>query len=700
MSVVDLNKQLNTLNEKQLKAVKHTGSPLFVVAGAGTGKTNTLTTKIAYLIEKLEVNPENILAVTFTNKAAREIRDRVNSLIFPKQIGSWLYTFHAFALRILRTHASDLEIGYSNDFKIIDEDDATKIVKEAIDKLELDTSKYKPRAIRSLISKHKTKIDYLIETEEIDIYEIYQKELIRNGLMDFDDLLVYTERIFRTKPEILKIYQNNFKYILVDEFQDTDKIQYSIIRLLNSKNTFVVGDPDQSIYAFRGARYENNENFIKDFDADVVVLDLNYRSTTKILDFANKVISNNFNRTTSKDLVSELGEGFDVNVREFYSNLDEVNFVTNELIRLVDRGIKPDEIAILYRNNALSRSFEHSLNTYGIPYVIYGGISFYERKEVKDILAYINVLVSGFSDFYLKRIINVPARKLGKITVEKLEAYARNNHMSMLDAIPYLDNVNAPTKKRLLEFREMIINLREEILEVSNLVEIVDLVVKKTNYNDVLANEAEEIAKERRDNIYELKNVFYEANDNSGNNLEKIKLTLDNIALMTSVDNKDSENTVKLATIHQVKGLEFKVVFVVSLENDIFPNFRSTIEERKMEEERRLFYVAITRAKERLYLTHAKERFLFGQVSYQTRSIFLDEVLKDLNKETEIKKVPTTKDNNSLYKAGDVIIHNTFGKGVVINVKDKAVLIAFSHEHGIKTISETFKGMRKEKEDD
>ena len=380
MNLSNLEKQLNTLNDKQKKAVVHNGSPLFVVAGAGTGKTNTLTTKIAYLIHKENVNPENILAVTFTNKAAREIRERVNGLISPMETGSWLYTFHAFALRILREHAVDLNIGYDNKFTIIDDDDANKIIKEAIDFFKLDTNRFKPRALKSLISKHKTKMDFLIESEEIDVYERYQSELIRNGLMDFDDLIVYTERLFRTNEKVLKHYQDMFEHVLIDEFQDTDRMQYSIIKLLNKNNTFVVGDPDQSIYGFRGARYENNEKFVKEFNAEVIVLDLNYRSTNKILNFANKSISNNLNRPTTKDLVSELGEGFDVEVREFSTNQEEVTFVTNQLIRLADRGIKLDDIAILYRNNALSRSFEHSLNQYGIPYVIYGGISFYERK--------------------------------------------------------------------------------------------------------------------------------------------------------------------------------------------------------------------------------------------------------------------------------------------------------------------------------
>lgn len=685
-----LKLKLNTLNENQLKAVVHLDKPLFVVAGAGTGKTNTLTSKIAYLIEEINVNPEHILALTFTNKAAREIRNRVNEIINPKQTGSWLYTFHAFALRVLRSHAIDLKLGYSNDFTVIDEEDARKVIKEILDKYANTLEEnYTTRQMKNIISNHKSKILKIDNSEEMMIYREYQNNLIKDNLMDFDDLIVNLHRLLTTNQEILLKYQMLFKYILVDEFQDTDILQYQIIKALNVLNTFVVGDPDQSIYGFRGARYENNENFIKDFNAEVIVLDINYRSTNNILKVANKVIKNNDDRTTEKDLRSDLGNGSEVIVKELYNDHQEVEFVVSEIMRLMQLGYEWRDFAILYRNNSLSRLFEHSFTKFNMPYVVYGGLSFYERKEVKDILAYLHVILNDQSDFYLKRIVNVPSRKLGKVTINKLEEYALLNNLSMFEAIDDINTLNGPTKERLLQFKTLILTLREEVKELTNLIEVVDVIYYGVEYNEVLKSESKEDATERRANIFELKNVFYESNYvDEDNNLSKVKKVLDDLALMTSLDLKPKEEAIKISTIHQVKGLEFKVVFMVSLEEEIFPNFRTTFDKDKLNEERRLFYVGITRAKEYLYLSYATQRFVFGQLKMQLPSVFI----------IEVQKGPKTSDDNKQlgnYKTGDLVEHQVFGRGIIITTLGDILQIAFNHEHGIKKISTSFKGMKK-----
>lgn len=688
---INLQQQLKSLNENQKRAVLHLDKPLFVVAGAGTGKTNTLTTKIAYLIESVNVNPENILALTFTNKAAKEIRERVNNLIFPKQTGSWLYTFHAFALRILRSHAESLNIGYSNDFTIIDEDDAAKILKEIIDSLQdILVENYKPRMMKNLISNHKTNIEKLVEEDHFLIYEKYRDELIRNNLMDFDDLIVYVHKLITKDTKILNQYQNQFKYILVDEFQDTDILQYQIIKALNSPNTFVVGDPDQSIYAFRGARYENNENFVKDFEAEVIVLDLNYRSTNNILNKANQLIKYNSDRTTEKDLRSDLGLGNEVVISNFNNGNEEVEAVVREINKLKYSGnYNYSDFAILYRNNALSRLFEHELTRHQIPYMVYGGLSFYERKEVKDFLAYLQVIVSEKSDFFFKRIVNVPSRKIGKVTINKLEQFALKSNMTMFNAIDYVTTLNDATVKRLKEFKELILKMRQEIKTLDNLAKVVDIIYYETNYNDLLKSEASEVADDRRANIFELKNVFYEANHAlEHDNLSKIKSVLDDLALMTSLDNSDSIDTVKISTVHQVKGLEFDVVFIVALEEETFPNFRVFGDPTKLNEERRLLYVGMTRARKRLYLSFADTRYVFGQLKYNLPSIFINEIKRA---ETKLE----SQNNNALYKTGDVVEHQAFGKGIVITTIGDVIQIAFNHEYGIKKINASFKGMKK-----
>jgi len=692
-----LDKKLNELNENQLKAVKHINEPLFVVAGAGTGKTNTLTTKIAYLINYENVSPENILALTFTNKAAREIRDRVNQLIYPYQMGSWLYTFHAFSLKILRKHASDLNLNYNNNFNIIDEDESKDIIRDVIKTLNIESKKISLGEAKSAISNHKMLIEPILDHDLLDIYSEYENELIRNNLMDFDDLVKYTYILFDNNEDILNKYKEVFKYVLVDEFQDTDKIQYEIIKLINSKNTFVVGDPDQSIYHFRGARYENNELFLKDFNAKEIILYENYRSTNNILNVANKVIKQNDDRTTKKDLKSNLGDGKEVVIERLNNDFQEVDYVIENIYRLKRLGVKNSDIAILYRNNAISRVFEHKLMKENIPYIIYGGISFYERKEVKDLLAYLKLVFNKNNDFYFKRVVNRPRRGIGIKTIESLEYFAMTNNLSLFEAV---DKVKLPNRalNSLKEFKEIINNIDKNINELDNIKEVIDLVFNLSNYEMELEKDNPETKSNRLDNINELKTVFSLANSNyKGNNYEKIKQTLDELALFTDHEiSYDYNDAIRLSTIHQVKGLEFDAVFVVALEENIFPNHRSTYETSKLNEERRLFYVSITRAKKHLYLTSAYQRRLYGQFNITTESRFIKEIIKNKINTKKIEEPKTGFTNKTSFNVGDKLNHISFGKGIVVNINDDVLQIAFNHPYGIKNIKASFDGIKKE----
>ncbi|MDY0276954.1 MAG: 3'-5' exonuclease [Acholeplasma sp.] len=694
-----LKDELQRLNDKQYEAVVHEGGPLFVVAGAGTGKTKTLTTRIAYLIKDLNVNPDKILGVTFTNKAAREIKERVNNLVRPNKMGSWLYTFHAFGLRILRSHAVNLNLGYDNDFTVIDEDDVLSIIREIIKKRNIDNKRYPPRVVRAAISDQKTMILDIVDKVIDDIYEDYKIELVKNQLMDFDDLICYTYSLFRDNKVVREKFQNQFEHILIDEFQDTDKIQYGIIRLLNNKNTFVVGDPDQSIYAFRGARYENNDLFVKEFNAKTIVLDKNYRSTNNILTAANSLIAKNRSRTTEKNLVSDYGDGMPVNVYYASDDFDEVNMVTTEITRLVNAGYHFDDIAVLYRNNYLSRLFEHSFSQNQIPYIIYGGISFYERKEIKDILAYLRLIIDQDNGFYFKRVVNVPSRGIGNVTVEKLEAYADYYHVSMFEAI---DKIEFPSRtlNSLKEFKKLIIDLREQVINATDLVSVIDLIFYGSGYNEELKKDIDDKAKERKDNIFELKNVLRQADwKYEGTNIEKIKSILDEIALYTDHDkNLSNGDVVKLASVHQVKGLEFKVVFVIAVEDGIFPGDRAFDSSFELEEERRVFYVALTRAKERLTISHAQRRMMYGQIKNSNPSRFIQETKvfkkEQANNSNNISSKNFSSTNND-YSVGDVVVHSVFGKGVVVEIKEGILTIAFTVEHGIKKIASSFNGIKK-----
>lgn len=688
---------LATLNESQLKAVIHPGGPLFVVAGAGTGKTKTLTSRIAYLIMN-GVNPKHILAVTFTNKAAREMKQRVVEMTGPHAMSVWLYTFHAFGLQILRRHIAELPYGYRPNFTVIDEDDGKKIVQDQIKALGLDTKKYSIKGLKNLISLYKSRrMDGFERTDEEKIYQKYQDYLKENQLVDFDDLLLYTLELFENYPVIRDRYQTYFEHILVDEFQDTDQIQYKVLHILGKvhKNVFVVGDPDQSIYAFRGANYENARHFREDFGADTVVLEQNYRSTNQILKAANQLIAYNFDRPAAKNLESDLGLGESPIIHHAQNDYRETFFVVNEIQRLKQLGIPYDEMAVLYRNNALSRLFEDAMIKAGIPYIIYGGISFYERKEIKDALAYIRVVLDPTQDFYLKRIINVPKRAIGLVSLQKLEARAKELGVSMFEAIDYVD-VTPAAKKSMLEFKALITDMETGFDDMVDLEQIMPYLMSKTGYLDMLKAEGDEIADDRINNLKELQSVFTRGDIYyEGSFLERLTQQLDQIALYTDLDQDfDDVDHVRLATYHQVKGLEFTVVFMVVMEENIFPSDRSLMNPQEMEEERRVAYVGITRAKKKLYMSYADSRMIYGSMRYSYPSRFIQE---SRIKVDEPKTIYDGEQTSHLLKTGDHVEHSVFGRGVVIRVDDDIATIAFAMPHGIKKILESHPSIRKVK---
>ena len=683
---------LQTLNQQQFNAVTHDVGPVFVVAGAGTGKTRTLTMRIAYLIEQHH-DPERILAVTFTNKAAREMKERVVELVGPSAMGVWMYTFHAFGLQILRRHISLLPYGYRLNFSVIDEDDGKKIIKDSIKALNLELKDYSVKALKGMISRYKTRrLDAFEINEEEMIFLEYQRRLREEQLIDFDDLILYTQELLKTNKDLREYYQMYFEHILVDEFQDTDVIQYDILKMLGikHKHVFVVGDPDQSIYAFRGSFYGNNLKFIQDFKADKVVLDQNYRSTNKILEAANRLINHNQNRPAAKNLVSDLGPGHEVIYFNAPTDFRETFYVINEISRLQTEGYKLHEIAILYRNNALSRLFEDTLIKQGMPYIIYGGLSFYERKEIKDALAYVRVVIDPIQSFYLKRIINTPRRGIGNVSIQKLEEYARENGLSLYDAIDEVP-LSGKSKQAFIEFKESIESMQQQLNQLTHLDEILNMILHVSGYVDMLKEDKDESSDDRILNLRELVSVFKRSeNFYEGSLLQKLSQLLDQIALYTDLDKtQNQEDAVILSTIHQVKGLEFKAVFMVVMEDSIFPSEFSTMMPSEMEEERRVCYVGMTRAKRRLYMTSSRQRMVYGQMKMNFTSRFIKEtkasMIDDIDEEI----------SSSYLSKGDKVIHNIFGEGVVVSMDEDIATIAFPMPHGIKKILESHPGLKK-----
>ena len=676
---------LENLNQKQLESVKKINGSYAVIAGAGTGNTRTLTYRIANMINE-GIYPEAILAMTFTNKAAREMKERVASLVGEKAYETKVSTFHSFCAGFLRDEIHNLNSEFTRKFLIIDEEDSKQIIRDTVKDLNYDNNKFNSNRLKGIFSKYKNKqADYLDNDEHI-IYDKYNDYLRLNNALDFDDLIKLTIEVLVKNPKIKDYYNKSYTHLLIDEFQDTNIIQYELIKLLagNNNNVFVVGDPDQSIYAFRGANYANLELFLIEFSPEVIILDENYRSKTSVLEVANKLISNAKDRP-EKNLKSSLGEGFPVIYEVRETDRDEAYFVLRAIDIFRDNGYELDEIAVLYRANSLSRVFEETFLKASLPYKIYGGVSYFDRKEIKDILAYLRLVINENDNISFKRIVNTPRRKIGLTTINKLEVFASLHKMSMFESI---DLINLPTNtlKALKDFKNTIVKMKEKINNITNIVDVVDLVGHDSGYYQMLIDEGNE-SKDRLENIYELKAIFYESsNTNDVNILDLLEGTLNDISLKTDLDRTTSNKAITLATIHQVKGLEFKVVFVVALEEGIFPNM-NTFTFKEMEEERRIFYVAITRAIDRLVISRAKERYRFGEVKYFMPSIFLTEAgLIDDKTFAPIKEIKEIKKKEKEhFAAGDRVEHDHYGKGVIVQVDEDKIVIAIAKEYGIKT---------------
>ena len=632
----------DTLNYEQRKAVFCTEGPLLMLAGAGSGKTRSLTHRIAYLIEEKGVAPWNILAITFTNKAAQEMRERVDALVGYGSEDIWISTFHATCSRILRRHI-DL-LGYDRNFTIYDASDQKSLMKEVLKEMKIDTKQFPERSVMSEISsaknEYKSPLDYRNEygsnfrNQRIaDIYEHYQKRLKENNALDFDDLLVKMVDLFQTNPDVLEHYQDRFQYIMVDEYQDTNTVQFLLVSLLAKKyrNLCVVGDDDQSIYKFRGANIYNILNFEKVFpDAQVIRLEQNYRSTQNILNAANGVIANNKGRKEKK-LWTENQKGELVHFKQYDTEYDEADGVVSRINFLAMRGVQYKDMAILYRTNAQSRIFEEKLKQKNIPYAIVRGISFYDRKEIKDLMSYLKVVDSGMDDLSVKRIINVPKRGIGQTTINRLQEFAILNQMSFLDAVFNADEIPEVTRAlaKLHKFADMIEEFREYASE-HEISELLEHILDVTQYRAELEAEGTDESISRLEDIEELFNdIAYYEEEEENPNLRDFLAEKDMYTLNAGIDNlEDENNKVLLMTLHNAKGLEFNNVFLGGMEEGVFPGFGAMMsgDESEIEEERRLCYVGITRAKERLFLSAAKRRMLRGQTQYNRRSRFIDEI--------------------------------------------------------------------------
>ncbi len=687
------------LNPSQREAVAATEGPLLVVAGAGSGKTRVLTYRIAYLIRELGVSPYSILAITFTNKAANEMKERVGLLVGAVSRGMWVSTFHSACVRILRQHASML--GYRNAFSIYDDIDARRLVQYCVRDLDLDPKRFPPKGIRAAISNAKNElIDFESFAQQgsgpyhekvADVYRLYQQRLLEASAMDFDDLLMVTVELLGAFPRVLDEYQDRFRYVLVDEYQDTNHAQYRLVQLLAAKhrNLCVVGDSDQSIYAFRGADVRNILEFERDYqDARVVVLDRNYRSTQTILDAANAVIANNRGRTP-KHLWTDLGTGDPVTVYRAEDEHDEAAFIAERLGALEDVGKRLSDAAVFYRTHAQSRVLEEIFVRYAIPYQVIGGPKFYDRREVKDVLAYLRALVNPADEVAMKRIVNVPKRGIGATSIGHVDRFVEANDITFYEALERAGEntrLAARAAKQIAEFVALLGVLRAAA--ASGPRAALQSVLDDTGYLAEFEADGGLEALSRAENLKELLSVAAEFEENgpmadlgdekwdelSGS--RRLELFLEATSLVSDVDGMEESGAVTLMTLHNAKGLEFPVIFIAGMEEGVFPHMRSLGDPDQLEEERRLAYVGITRAQEHLYLTHATTRNLFGATNYNSPSRFLGEIPDSLLKEADKRKrVPEreaikprpTLDGSSV-AVGDKVRHQHWGVGVVVDL--------------------------------
>lgn len=691
---------LEYLNDRQKEAVLYGDGPLLILAGAGSGKTSVLTKRVAYLIKERNVSPKNIVAITFTNKAAKEMKERIIKEVGKEGYDIQISTFHSFGLRIIKENYEKL--GYEKNFTIIDSDDSLTVVKKILKEMGIDTTRFNPKFIKNQISSCKNemvtpeKYKNLVNDELSDItykvYKKYQDTLLRNNSLDFDDLLIKPIELFNKYKEVLENYQELFKYVFIDEYQDTNEAQYILSKMISAKykNICVVGDDAQSIYSWRGANFKNILNFEKDYkNAKVILLEQNYRSTKTILNAANSVIKNNINKK-DKNLWTDNETGEKIKYVRTNDEKDEASYVTREIRNLVNNGVSLDDIAVLYRTNAQSRTIEEGFLNSNIPYRIVGAFAFYSRKEIKDLLAYLKLIYNTKDDVSLMRIINYPKRKIGAKTIENLSMDAVLNGTSMFDVI---------SSGKELEFKKLILEMKEKS-EVLSLTETIDMVLDKSGIKSELESEHTLEADIRLENLNEFKSITKTFEEESG--IASLEDFLNEVSLVSDVNDQKNDNSPKvtLMTIHAVKGLEYKYVFVIGMEENIFPHVNSCEEDGGIEEERRLCYVAITRAKEKLYLVNALRRMLYGKTSVNMPSRFINEIDKDLIDAPEKKminmkfnKKEAFNDDNGL-KAGDNVIHDIYGPGVVVNVDKSIATIAFKGQ-GIKKLMKNHKSIKK-----
>ena len=689
---------LTELNELQREAVEHINGPCLVIAGAGSGKTKVLTTRIANLINE-DVPSYHILAITFTNKAAKEMKERIGKIV--DNCESFVGTFHSFGMRIIRENV--LKLGMERNFTILDSDDVLSLIKKILKDKGYDTKEVSPSYIRNRISFIKNEMLTNAEIEKFfqgemekiayEVYLEYNVKLKKNNSVDFDDLLWLPVKLFKENPDVLEHYQDKFQYILIDEYQDTNEVQYKLVKLLAEKyrNLFVVGDPDQSIYQFRGANYKNILNFEKDYpDAKVISLEDNYRSTEMILEAANSVIKNNKKRK-EKNLRSHHGKGLKIKYMRAYDEKNEIALVISEIKKLFLDGYKKKDIAVFYRTNAQARVVEEQFLKANIPYKVVGSYYFYARKEIKDLICYLRLILNFHDNVSLERVINVPKRGIGTTSIRKLLEKASTENTSMFDVL---------SSPKEMEFKNLLIELKKDSESLS-LTELVDDVLEKSGMKRELELDSSLESELRLDNLMEFRSITKTYEDTTGS--VDLGDFLEEISLVADIsEHKNEDDVVTLMTMHSAKGLEFPIVFLVGMEEGLFPHQNSFNEEDGIEEERRLCYVAITRAKERLYISNAKSRMMYGQTNRNMPSRFIEEidsglVEKDFPEVTEkvIHKEDMYSDDDISYNIGDVVMHTIYGRGVVVGVDKTLVTIAFSKQYGIRKLMKNHKSIKK-----
>lgn len=695
---------IDSLNDRQKEAVVNTDGPMLILAGAGSGKTKVLTTKVAYLIEEKNIDPNNILAITFTNKAAKEMKERIFKLEGNSAFYIQISTFHSFGLKILKENCELL--GYEKNFTILDSDDSLSIIKKIMKELNIDANKYNPKAIKNVISNNKNEIidpekySLYVNTDfdeiALEVYRKYEKSLKINNAVDFDDLLILPLKLFNNNPGVLQKYQEKYKYVFIDEYQDTNEPQYILSKMISAKykNITVVGDADQAIFTWRGANYKNILNFEKDYkDAKVVLLEENYRSTKTILNAANNVIKNNKVRK-EKNLWTQNEEGSKITYYKAFDEKDESNYVVNEIKKLIEKGVNPKDICVLYRANAQSRTVEEAFLTSNISYNIVGSYAFYNRKEIKDLIAYLKLIYNNKDDVSLLRVINYPKRGIGNKAIENLAIKSNVLDKSLYEVID---------SGKELEFKNMIEEIKKEESHLT-LTELIDMVLDKSGVKKSLEDEKSIEADIRLENLEEFKSIAKAMEINEGKvSLEEL---LDKLALVSDVSEQknDNEDKVTLMTMHAVKGLEYDYVFVVGVEEGLFPHSNSLESNDELEEERRLCYVAITRAKKKLYLINARSRILYGKVSSNVPSRFIneisDEYIETIGKKEDsnvfkpkIDKNKMMNEDNDLHP-GDMVNHDKYGFGVVVTIDGSIATISFKRD-GLKKLMKNHKSIHK-----